>query len=189
MLLKKSSLFIEARNVEQEMEIGLFRISIPAFDNRAIREAIVNAFVHRDYTRLGRVRVQLDQDGMTISNPGGFIEGVTIKKILTAEPHGRNPVLADALKRIGLAERSGRGVDRIFEGSLQYGRPLPDYSESTMTSVKLYIPTSLPDESFVRMISEYQKDSGEILPLNSLLILNVLRQGRRMSIHDIAEEN
>ena len=40
--------------------------------------------------------------------------------------------------------------------------------------IKLYIPTSLPDESFVRMISEYQKDSGEILPLNSLLILNVL---------------
>ena len=170
------------------MEIGLFRISIPAFDKRAVREAIVNAFVHRDYTRLGRVRVQLDSDGMTVSNPGGFIEGVTVKNILTAEPHGRNPVLADALKRIGLAERSGRGVDRIFEGSLQYGRPLPDYSESTSTNVKLYIPTSLPDENFVHMISEYQKDSGEILPLNSLLILNVLRQGRRMSIHEIAEE-
>ena len=186
--IEKIFAFIEARNVEQEMEIGLFRISIPAFDKRAVREAIVNAFVHRDYTRLGRVRVQLDSDGMTVSNPGGFIEGVTVKNILTAEPHGRNPVLADALKRIGLAERSGRGVDRIFEGSLQYGRPLPDYSESTSTNVKLYIPTSLPDENFVRMISEYQKDSGAILPLNSLLILNVLRQGRRMSIHEIAEE-
>lgn len=180
--------FIDARNFEQEMEIGLFRISIPAFDKRAIREAIVNAFVHRDYTRLGRVLVQLDDDGLTVSNPGGFIEGVTIKNILTAEPHGRNPVLADALKRIGLAERSGRGVDRIFEGSLQYGRPLPDYSESTSTNVKLYIPTALPDESFVRMISEYQKESGEILPINSLLILNVLREGRRMSIHEISSE-
>ena len=62
---------------------------------------------------LGRVRVLMDDDGLTISNPGGFIEGVTIENLLTAEPHGRNPALADALKRIGLAERTGRGFDRI----------------------------------------------------------------------------
>ena len=49
-------------------------------------------------------------------------------------------------KRIGLAERSGRGVDRIFEGSLQYGRPLPEYLESTSTNVKLYMLTGLPDK-------------------------------------------
>lgn len=180
--------FLEVRNPEQEMEMGLFRISIPAFDKRAIREAVVNAFVHRDYTRLGRVFVQLSEDGLSISNPGGFIEGVTLENILTAIPHGRNQVLADALKRVGLAERSGRGVDRIFEGSLIYGRPLPDYSESNSTSVKLFIPTSLPDQNFVHMISEYQNQTGTPLPLNSLLILNVFRQGRRMTIRDISEE-
>lgn len=180
--------FLEARNPEQELEIGMFRVSIPDFDKRAIREAIVNAFVHRDYTRLGRVLVQLDNDGLSVSNPGGFIEGVTIENLLTVEPHGRNPVLADALKRIGLAERSGRGVDRIFEGSLLYGRPLPDYSESTSTNVKLFIARSIPDEKFVHMISEEQNRIGMPLPLNSLLILNVLRQGRRMSVHDISED-
>jgi len=186
--IEKIFAFLEVRNPEQEMEMGLFRISIPAFDKRAIREAIVNAFAHRDYTRLGRVFVQLSEDGLSISNPGGFIEGVTTENILTAIPHGRNQVLADALKRIGLAERSGRGVDRIFEGSLIYGRPLPDYSESDATSVTLFIPTSLPDQNFIRMISEYQNRVGVSLPLNSLLILNVLRQGRRMTIRDISEE-
>lgn len=186
--IEKIFAFLEVRNPEQEMEIGMLRLSVPAFDKRAIREAVVNAFVHRDYTRLGRVFVQLSEDGLSISNPGGFIEGVTLENILTAIPHGRNPVLADALKRIGLAERSGRGVDRIFEGSLIYGRPLPDYSESDSTSVKLFIPTSLPDQKFVRMISEYQSQTGIPLPLNSLLILNVLRQGRRMTLQDIAGE-
>lgn len=185
--IEKIFAFLEARNSEQEMDAGLFRISIPDFDKRAMREGVVNAFVHRDYTRLGRVLVRLDDDGLSISNPGGFIEGVTIDNILTAEPHGRNPVLADALKRIGLAERSGRGVDRIFEGSLIYGRPLPDYSETTATSVKLFIPRALPDKKFIHMVSEEQQRTGSLMPVNTLLILNALKQGRRMSVHDIAE--
>jgi len=186
--IEKVFAFLEARNAEQEMDAGLFRISIPDFDKRAMREAVVNACVHRDYTRLGRVLVRLDDDGLTISNPGGFIEGVTIENILTVEPHGRNRVLADALKRIGLAERSGRGVDRIFEGSLMYGRPLPDYSESSGTTVKLFIPRSLPDTKFIQMVSEEQQRTGSLMPFNTLMILNALKQGRRMSIHDIAEE-
>lgn len=180
--------FIYARNPEQEVEVGMFRVSIPEFDKRAVREAIVNAFVHRDYTRLGRVLVQIDADGLTISNPGGFIEGVSFQNILTVEPHGRNPVLADALKRIGLAERTGRGVDRIYEGSLRYGRELPDYSATTATSVKLFIPRGMPDKRMVALIAEHQKRTGEPMPLNALLILNTLKQGRRMTLESINQE-
>ena len=168
--------------------MGMFRISIPEFDPRAVREAVVNAFVHRDYTQLGRVLVKLDADGLSVSNPGGFIEGVTYQNILTVEPHGRNPVLADALKRIGLAERSGRGVDRIFEGSLLYGRDIPDYSESTSRTVKLFIPRGVPDKRLVALISEEQKRTGSPLPLNSLLVLNVLKNNHRMSLADMSHE-
>ena len=180
--------FVNARNPEQEMEMGLFRISIPEFDKRAVREAIVNAFSHRDYTQLGRVLVRMDSDGLTVTNPGGFIEGVTIQNILTVEPHGRNPVLADALKRIGLAERSGRGVDRIYEGSLRYGRALPDYSETSSTSVALFIPRGMPDKSLVYLISEQQQKTGVPVPLNALLVLNLLRQSRRMTTAEISKE-
>ena len=186
--IERISSFVEARNPEREMEMGMMRISIPEFDKRAVREAIVNAFAHRDYTRLGRVLIQIDADGLTVSNPGGFVEGVTFENILRVEPHGRNPVLADALKRIGLAERSGRGVDRIFEGSLKFGRDLPDYSESTSTNVKLFIPRSMPDEKMIYLITDHQRKTGEPMPINSLLILNVLKQGRRMSLQDIASE-
>ena len=56
------------------------------------------------YAWLGKVLI--DDEGMTISNPGGFIDGVNLKNLLTVEPHGRNPALADAMKRIGLAEKS-----------------------------------------------------------------------------------
>ena len=180
--------FIDARNPEQEMEMGMFRVSVPEFDKRAVREAVVNAFVHRDYTRLGRVLVQMDGDGLSISNPGGFIEGVTYDNILTVEPHGRNPVLADALKRIGLAERTGRGVDRIYEGSLRFGRDLPDYSASTSVSVRLFIPRGMPDRGIVRMIADYQQKSGEPVPLNALFVLNMLKQNRRMNAEEMNRE-
>lgn len=185
--LEKIFSFVDARNTERELQAGLFRITIPDFDRRAVREAIINAFAHRDYTRMGRVIVQLDDDGLTITNPGGFIEGVTVENILSVEPHGRNPALADALKRVGLAERSGRGVDRIFEGSLLYGRALPDYSESSSTAVRLFIPRGAPDERFIHMISEAQEQRGALLPFNSLLILNALRQLRRATIHELAD--
>lgn len=186
MAFEKIESFMDARNHTEEMEEGLFRISIPDFDKRAFREALVNAFCHRDYTMLGRVRVLLDDDGLTISNPGGFIEGVTIENLLTAEPHGRNPALADVLKRIGLAERTGRGVDRIFEGSLSYGKSLPDYSESNTNQVKLFIPKSLPDKAFIKMIAEEQSKIGRPLSINALLILNALKSNRRLRLGELA---
>lgn len=185
---EKISGYVDSWNREEEMEVGLFRMSIPDIDKRAFRESLVNAFCHRDYSMLGRVRVQLDDEGMTISNPGGFIEGVSINNLLYAEPHGRNPVLADALKRIGLAERTGRGIDRIYEGSLLFGRLLPDYSESTERLVKLFIPKSLPDKAFVKMITEEQKKTGHSLSIHCLLVLNSLKTNHRVTVVEIADE-
>ena len=70
---EKITEYVAAWNHEEEMEEGLFRVSIPDFDKRAFREALVNAFCHRDYSMLGRVRVEINSEGMLISNPGGFI--------------------------------------------------------------------------------------------------------------------
>lgn len=178
---------LDARNPEQEIEMGLFRLSIPEFDKRAIREAIVNAFSHRDYSKMGRVRVTITEDGLTIANPGGFIEGVSINNLLTAEPHGRNPQLADALKRIGLAERTGRGIDRIYEGSLLFGRPLPDYSASTAVTVSLFIQSSKPDRQIAQLIANEQNRLGRPLSINSLLVLNTLKDLPKSTVSQIAE--
>lgn len=176
-----------AWNGSEEMEMGLFRITIPDYDPRAFREALVNAFCHRDYSMLGRVRIQINDEGMAITNPGGFIEGITADNLLDAEPHGRNVVLADAMKRIGLAERTGRGIDRIYEGSLLNGRLLPDYSKSTATRVELFIPKGPTDKAFVQMVSTEQKRLGRSLPIYSLLVLNALKNLSRASIRDVAE--
>lgn len=177
---------MKAWNPQREMEYGLFRVPIPEFSDAAFREGLVNAFCHRDYTILQSVRVAVEDEGLTISSPGGFVEGVNLENLLTAEPHSRNPVLADALKRIGLAEKTGRGIDRIYEGSIIYGRPLPDYSESTGKNVKLFIQRADPDLPFTRMISNEENRLGRSLPINSLLILSALQTLRRTSLHELA---
>lgn len=177
---------LEVRNPEKELEMGLFRLSVPEFDKRALREALVNAFCHRDYSKMGRVRVMLNEDGLTVSNPGGFIEGITIDNLLTAEPHGRNPSLADALKRIGLAERTGRGIDRIYEGSLIFGRPIPDYSATTSATVSLFIPRSKPDQQIAQLVSNEQNRLGRPLSINLLLVLNTLKDLPKSTVEQIS---
>lgn len=184
--IEKLMSHLEVWNPEQELEIGLFRMPAPEFNTRAIREGIVNAFSHRDYSKMGRVRVAISDEGLTIANPGGFIEGVTIDNLLTAEPHGRNQLLADALKRVGLAEKTGRGIDRIYEGSLIYGRTPPDYSATTSATVTLFIPRCKPDLQFARLIANEQSRLGRPLPINTLLVLNALKDMPRSDVKQLS---
>ena len=176
-----------AWNPEQEFQEGLFRVPVPEFSERAFREGIVNALCHRDYTRLGSVVVQVSNEGLLILSPGGFIDGITQDNLLTADSRGRNPLLSDMFKRIGLAERTGRGIDRIFEGSILYGRPLPDYSESTSDSVHLFIPRMKADFNFHRLILSCRENHPELLTMSTLMILSLLRSERRLALPNLVE--
>ncbi|MCD7893490.1 MAG: putative DNA binding domain-containing protein [Erysipelotrichaceae bacterium] len=186
-MLELFETFFDAYNPENEIDEGLLRQSVPEFSKRAFREGLVNAFCHRDYTMLGGVRVAIDDEGLTISNPGGFIEGVNVQNLLTVDPQGRNKTLADALKRIGLAEKTGRGIDRIYEGSIIYGRPWPDYSETTSNRVVLFIQRAKPDFAFINMIREEEQRINRSLPINSLLILSCIQLERRLNIQRMIE--
>ena len=161
-------MLFRAQVVEDEMDIGLFRLPIPNWDETAWREAFVNALVHRDYSRLGTVIVQFNDGGLTISSPGGLIEGITTETLLTAAPRSRNPLLADAVKRIGLAERTGRGIDRIYEGVLRNGRPAPDFSATNEATFSVTMAAVPADLSFVRMLQD-RPDHGVGLKADALL--------------------
>ncbi|HEX5549024.1 MAG TPA: crosslink repair DNA glycosylase YcaQ family protein [Ktedonobacterales bacterium] len=175
-----------ARIEEQEIHVGLFRVPIPNYDTRSFREAFVNALVHRDYTRLGAVHVRWEQDSISMSNPGGFVEGVTVDNILVTEPRPRNPVLADAVKRIGLAERTGRGVDLIYQGLLRYGRPAPDYRRSSAQSVIVALSGGSADIGLLRLVLNEERRTQGVLPVNSLIALSLLWRERRTDTPSLA---
>ncbi|MBK7051646.1 MAG: putative DNA binding domain-containing protein [Rhodoferax sp.] len=175
-------------NPEKEVQVGLFRVPIPKVDMGAFREAVANALVHRDYHRLGAVHVRLDDHGLTISNPGGLVDGVTLHNLLTTAPRPRNPALADAMKRIGIVERSGRGVDKIYRGMLRFGRPEPDYSRTDSNSVVLQLATVEADEVFLQLIiGQENRLSGTALPIDSLIALAVLREQKRLGMDELAQ--
>lgn len=172
-------------NREREVQIDLFRVPVPLVDMQAFREAVANALVHRDYHRLGAAHVRLEDDALVVSNPGGLVEGVTLANLLTTEPRPRNPLLADAMKRIGIVERSGRGVDTIYRGMLRFGRPEPAY-RVTDSSVVLRMATVDADTAFLKLIIDEESRTNKMLPIDSLITLASLKDAKRLSLDDIA---
>lgn len=174
-------------NPEQELQAGLFRVPVPLVDMAAFREAVANALIHRDDHRMGAVHVRLEDGALVISNPGGLVDGVTLRNLLVTEPRPRNRALADAMKRIGLVERSGRGVDTIYRGLLKFGRPAPDYGRTDEHTVVLQLPTVAADVAFLRMVLDIEGQRGAELPIDSLIVLGALREFKRLAAEALAE--
>ena len=174
-------------NPEEELQVGLFRVPVPLVDMGAFREAVANALIHRDYHRLGSVHIRLEDEALVISNPGGLVDGVTLTNMLVTEPRPRNPGLADAMKRIGVVERSGRGVDTIYRGMLKFGRPAPDYSRTDASSVVLSLPTGSADLNFRKMVVDEERRRNATLPIDSLIALGVLRELKRLTAEELAK--
>jgi ATP-dependent DNA helicase RecG len=171
---------IRARNREQELMVGLLRVGVPDYPERALREALANALIHRDYLRLGTVHFQWQTDQIEITNPGGFPEGVRLDNLLVTAPRPRNPLLADAFKRAGIVERTARGIDTIFYEQLRNGRPAPSYARSNEATVSVVIPGGAANLDFVRLLVT-ESQQGRVLALDELLILNALWQERSLT--------
>ncbi|HEU6452257.1 MAG TPA: ATP-binding protein, partial [Gemmatimonadaceae bacterium] len=176
----------DARNEEEEIALGPIRAGIPNYSPSGFREAFHNALIHRDYTRLGAVHVQWKPEEIEVSSPGGFPDEVRLDNILVTAPRPRNPVLADAFKRIGLVERTGRGIDTIFEGQLRYGRPAPDYSRSTPGSVQLVLAGGSANLALARFIME-RDTPGHRVTVDEMLVVNAVDRERRLELARAAE--
>ncbi len=176
-----------SRRVEREIQVGLFRVPVPNYDERAFREALVNALIHRDYARLGAIHVRWQPEDIVVSSPGGFVEGVGLDNLLSTEPRPRNPRLADAIKRIGLAERTGRGIDLIYQGLLRYGRPAPDFRRSDRNSVIVTLPGGEADLGVLRVVIDQENRLGHPLPVDSMIALCSLRGERQVDASRLAQ--
>jgi len=172
-----------ARNRSTEI-VDLFRTEVPDFSEVAFREALANAMTHRDITQLGAIHVQWTDEGIRVDNPGGLPEGVRLDNILVTPPRPRNPLLADAFKRAGIVERTGRGVDAIFYGQLRYGRSAPRYT-ATERSVSVVLPGGAANLELVRWVVA-QGRAGHVWELPELLLLRACAEQRELTSEDAA---
>ncbi|MGE0793303.1 MAG: RNA-binding domain-containing protein [Candidatus Woesearchaeota archaeon] len=103
-------LFVE-RNTRTKATIkGTRRIEESEIPEEALREAIINAMIHRDYFIEGRVQIEIFSDKVVISNPGSLLFD---KAKLGTISSARNPILVDCMHRTKHVEKLGSGINRI----------------------------------------------------------------------------
>ena len=167
-------IFTSPANPEQELTLGLQKLRIPAYHLDVVREAVLNAVTHRDYSDPGKVLIRQLADELVITSPGGFMPGITPENILRHEPKSRNNALANAFLKLGLVESSGIGRRRIFVRCLSLGKPIPLY-ESDGHSVTLHVYDKGHDENTARLVARWSAEGRE-LGLEALMVLAYLRQ-------------
>jgi len=120
--------FIE-RNTRTAYRIEkLQREEIPEYPMAALREAITNAVMHRDWFFEGaNVFVEIFSDRIEVSSPGGLPKGMLLAD-LGRKSVRRNPLIADLLHRIAFIEKAGTGIKRMRDGARDQGYPVPEFS-------------------------------------------------------------
>ncbi len=163
---------------------GFHHSEIPDMSWIAVRESVLNAMVHRDYFINGSIQVSLLPDRVEVSSPGGFVGDVSPENVLRHGPVRRNHLLADVFQSIGLVNRAGLGVDRIFRETLRTGKDFPRY-ESGIGYVRLTLPTRT-HVGFARFVAERQLDREE-LDLDDLMVLRSLMTNDELNRNTAAE--
>ncbi len=96
----------------------------------AVREAIVNAVAHADYSQTGSpIRVQIFDNRVEIESPGLLPFGLTISDILQGVSKLRNRVIGRIFKELGLIEQWGSGISRMMDSCREHGLPPPEFEE------------------------------------------------------------
>jgi ATP-dependent DNA helicase RecG len=111
-----------------ELPDGLFRKSVPHYDEVVVRELLANALAHRPYTQRGDIFLNLHPDRLEVHSPGLLPIGVTPRNILHTSSK-RNPHLAKVFYDLELMEGEGSGFDRMYEVLLVSGRPIPEVQQ------------------------------------------------------------
>jgi ATP-dependent DNA helicase RecG len=167
-----------------EVADGLFRTQVSAFDERVIRELMINALVHRPYTQRGDLYINLHADRLEIVNPGLLPMGVTPGNVLHASVR-RNEHLARLCHDLKLMEREGSGFDAIYDVLLSQGRPAPVVEEGP-DWVRVTLARMAPNRQVLAFIAK----AGEAHPLTQRerITLGLLAQHEALTARELEEQ-
>lgn len=166
---------INLRNDRQSFQQGLFVWEVPTFNERVVREAVLNAVSHRDYRHGGSVFIRQYSRRIEIVSPGGFPPGITPDNILRQQ-NPRNRRIAEALSKCGLVERAGQGFDFIFSESIRQSKPLPDFSHTDAHSVSLTLQGEIQDPEFLRFLEEIGQERVTAFGINDFLVVDLVHR-------------
>ncbi|HET7100773.1 MAG TPA: ATP-binding protein, partial [Terriglobia bacterium] len=149
---------------------------------KCLRELVVNALIHRSYRSSEPVNVRIAPGHLLeIQNPGGFLRNLGPRNLINASPVHRNPLLTEAAALLGFCEKSGSGIDIVYQEAIASGHDFPcfDGDAEAFTAI---VPLER-DTDFAKFIRYRAKD---FVRLESLLVLKHLHKTPQADISQLA---
>jgi len=121
---------------------------------RPVREAVVNAVAHRDWRLPESVAIEQAPTRLIVSSPGALVSGVTVENILAHPSKPRNRILTEAIRKLGLAEQAGVGIDRMYLDMIRGGHQPPTISATD--HVRVALVGGAPNKPVARYVAGFQ---------------------------------
>lgn len=170
--------YIDQYNRTRAEFVGLRRVDSRDYPPEALREALLNAIVHREYSYGDSTLISMFQDRLEIVSVGGLVGTLTLEDIMLGLSILRNPRLANIFYRLNLIEAYGTGIQRIRQSYA--GQSLQPIFEVTDNAFKV----TLPNRNYLRQQEAPQSSSMDgTIPLSQqeTLLLNLLSQAESIT--------
>jgi ATP-dependent DNA helicase RecG len=149
---------------------------VPTFDERTVREAIMNAVCHRNYQLGGSVFVTQYPRKLIVDSPGGFPPGITPENILTRQSP-RNRRIAELLARCGLVERAGQGLNLMFELSIRQAKKPPNFLGTDDFQVRLTLEGLVEDPALLATMERIGQETLQTFGTEDFLAVDAVHRG------------
>ena len=163
----------------KEFHFGLFREYIEDYSEIVLRELLINAIAHRDYSRQQITEIRKYPNYMEFESPGLFPQGVDETNFLR-KTNPRNPNIMDVLREINYAEKAGSGFDKIFTALLSAGKQLPKPVQGN-NSIIIRIEADVYAEKLAELSLLYKQITKTDIDLEKLLVLNYIYTGQKLT--------
>lgn len=169
----------------KEFHFGLFREYIEDYPEIVLRELLINAIAHRDYSRQQIIEIRKYPEYLEIESPGHFPQGIDEHNFLR-KTNPRNPCIMDVLREINYAEKAGSGFDKIFTALLSKGKSLP-MPVQTEHSIIFRVEAEIYSEKLAELSLLYKQITQTDIDLEKLIVLNHIYTGRKLTFQQLEQ--
>lgn len=169
----------------KEFHFGLFREYIEDYPEVVLRELLINAIAHRDYSRQQIIEIRKYPNYLEFESPGHFPQGINETNFLR-KTNPRNPGIMDVLREINYAEKAGSGFDKIFTALLSKGKKLPQPIQ-TENSTLLRVEADVYSEKLAELSLLYKQTAKKDIDLEKLIVLNHIYTGQKLTFQQLEQ--
>lgn len=164
---------------------GVVRTDKQDYPEEAIREALLNALVHRDYSFSGSIIINVNDSKMEFISLGGLLPGLSTEDIRIGVSQPRNKKLAEVFHRLRLIESYGTGIRRIFK--LYENCPVQPSIEVTTNAFKIVLPNMNAGGAIAEVVPETVKEKPAVITPQMKTVMDYLAEYGEMTDEDLQE--